>query len=214
MPKTKPKPETFNLGLLPLPRGRFDAARARAWLDEWATEYHWLLQTGCREREPRKLKPTDAPAHYSLADDLARMARACAAASAGTPVRFRRGDAIPNAPEAIFTILAMELTGNVDERVCMTQDACRALALEGLKHFEEWERRERERRDALVAERKQLRAELEAMTAERDRLHEYRMRLHELLLNDASNVEERLMNVLSYQNRHELALREGDHADA
>jgi len=211
MPKTKPKPRIFNLALVPPPRGKFTAEKARAWLDDRAGKYACLLQTGFQGSDPRKIEEGDAKAHYSLAYDVTEMSRACAAAIAGEPVRFRRGDCIPDAATATLTIIAMELTGPLEERIDMTVDVCRELALEAVERLREDEESAWERILSTEAERDEARAQLEAMTAERDRLHKYRMRLNELLLNDASNVEERLLSVLSYQNRHELALREGGH---
>jgi len=192
MPRPKPKPKRYSLDLMPLPKGRFTAEKAREWLSTWSTWYHWLVHTGCAGQEPEKLHPADAPAHYSLTDDLRTMSEACAAACSGERVRFVRGnEALPDAPVAILTILAMELDGDVEERIALTRHACRALALEGRHHFQAWKMQEEARYARLAAHCDKLEEKLEAVTEERDRLREHREELRAGLRSEAEFVLER-----------------------
>ncbi len=91
------KAERFDLKLLPLPKGRFTAEKAKKWMAERYPQYQSMAADG------------GDWGHHELAEDVCEMVKACMAVmTEGRPVRFVRSDSTGNL-EAVGYLAAIVL---------------------------------------------------------------------------------------------------------
>jgi len=181
MPKTKPK--TYSLNLMPRPRGKFTAEKAREWIADMLPQYRSILQDGY-EQEPgaRRRDWGGFSPYWEIAYDIQAMAEACADAIAGERVRFSRDDGgEPDPAICTFRLLADQATGDAEMRIGGSKDACRALALEAADRLQGWTKDERTREHRRGEIIEELRAQLAAVTEERDGYREHAEDLREKL---------------------------------